>query len=179
MKTVETERLLLRPWAPDDLEDFYEYASMPEVGPDAGWEPHRDRDASEAILRSFIEQDETWALVYRPEQKVVGSVGLHRDDSRTGVAARMLGYVLSTRYWGRGLMTEAARAAVRHAFEYLELDVLSVSHYPFNLRSKRVIEKCGFVCEGTLRHAAKIYNGNVYDKVVYSMLRQEYFAAVR
>lgn len=73
-------------------------------------------------------------------------------------------------------MTEAAKRVIRYVLEVLNIDILSVCHYPFNYASRRVIEKCGFVYEGTLRHANKIYSGNIYAEVCYSILKEEYFA---
>lgn len=53
--TLETERLILRPWRQRDLEDFYEYASVDGVGQMAGWIPHRSKEESQEILKLFIE----------------------------------------------------------------------------------------------------------------------------
>ena len=50
MKTIETERLILRKWQLEDLDDFYEYAKNPNVGPMAGWEPHSCKEISLKIL---------------------------------------------------------------------------------------------------------------------------------
>lgn len=175
MKTLETERLILRAWQVDDLDDFNEYARNPNVGPAAGWEPHASKGFSLGLLEEFIDKDETWAIVERAGGKAIGSVGLHPDRKRGDVNARMMGYVLSEDYWGMGYATEAARAAIRYAFEEMGLEVLSICHYPFNQRSRRVIEKCGFRYEGTIRRCSKIYDGSIYDDVCYSLLRAEYF----
>lgn len=175
MQTLQTGRLILRAWAEADLDDFYAYASNPRIGPGAGWQPHRDKQESKAILNSFIKEDETWALVWKQNGKVIGSVGLHPDRKRTGINSRMIGYVLSEEYWGRGIMVEAVQRALQHGFEDLGLEIVAVYHFPFNQRSRRVIEKCGFIYEGTIRRADKIFSGAVYDDVCYSILREEYF----
>lgn len=52
----------------------------------------------------------------------------------------MIGYVLSEDYWGKGLMTEAVKEVIRYLFEEVKLDIITIYHYPFNVRSKRVIE---------------------------------------
>lgn len=179
METLETERVILRAWREEDLDDFHAYCRHPDVGPAAGWEPHADRETSRAILHSLMEKGETWALVHKEDGKVIGSVGLHPDDLRSSVTTlkvRALGYVLSADYWGQGLMTEAARRVVEYAFEALWLDLLTVVHYPHNERSRRVVEKCGFCYEGTLRQASQIYDGTVYDAVCYSLTRDEWRA---
>ena len=73
-------------------------------------------------------------------------------------------------------MTEAVRAVLRYAFETLCLEMVTVYHYPFNHRSSRVIEKCGFHYEGTLRRGTTRFDGQVLDNVCYSLLRGEYEA---
>ena len=55
MKTLESERLLLRPWKESDAEALYEYARTPNDGPAAGWKPHTSIDETRMILKSFME----------------------------------------------------------------------------------------------------------------------------
>ena len=174
MITLETEKLLLRPFEETDLEEFYENSKNPKVGPMAGWAPHTNKEESQRILNMFIEEKEVWAIVNKENNRLIGSVGLHNDRLRSAEDIKMLGYVLAEDYWGRGFMVEAASAAIRYAFEHLNISLLSVHHYTFNQQSKRVIEKCGFVYEGTLRHAAKIYDSTVYDLACYSITRDEW-----
>lgn len=174
MKTIVTERLILRPFLGTDLDDLYEYAKNPNVGPNAGWKPHESLYESKAILRQFMESDEVLTIVWKENNKVIGSIGLHKDPFRSADNVKMLGYVLSEDYWGRGITTEAARAVIRYAFSELNLYMVTVHHYSFNYRSKRVIEKCGFIYEGTLRHCTKIFNDNTYDVACYSMTRDEW-----
>ena len=175
MKTLETERLVLRSWQLSDLDDLYEYAKNPNVGPMAGWEPHSSKDISLNILKSFIEDDEVWAIVFKENNKVIGSLGIHSDKKRRNESAKSMGFVLSEDYWGMELMPEAAKYVIKYAFEEESIDILSIYHYSVNARSKRVIEKCGFNFEGVLRKATKIYDGTVHDDFCYSITRAEYF----
>ncbi len=180
MKTLYTERLILRPWSLDDLDDLYAYARNPNVGPAAGWEPHASREVTMRILQNFVSGEEVWAIALRGSGRAIGSVGLHDDQRRSHVPdVKMLGYVLSEEHWGHGYMPEAVRAVLRHAFEEMGLSLMSVYHYPHNSKSRRVIEKCGFTHEGTLRQGSRIYDGTVYDSVMYSMTRDEYLALSR
>ena len=174
MQTLETDRLILRSWTEDDLDEFFEYASNPLVGPDAGWAPHTERAVSLLILRKFILNDDVWAIVEKTSGRVIGSLGLHRDSKRCNDLARMVGYVLRQESWGLGYTTEAVRRVLRYAFDEIDLALVSVYHYPFNHRSQRVIEKCGFTREGILREASTLYDGKVLDDVCYSMTREEY-----
>ncbi|MGI6704995.1 MAG: GNAT family N-acetyltransferase [Clostridia bacterium] len=179
MKTLETHRLILRAWEMDDLDDFYEYAKNPNVGPMAGWEPHGSKEVSKKILESFIEKDEVWAIEYKANRKVIGSIGAHPDMKRQGIRARMIGYALSEDYWGQGIMTEAVKEVIRYLFEEEKYDMVSCYHYPFNKRSKRVIEKCGFIYEGTLRSVSMIYDGTTYDVACYSITKEDYYQRLK
>ena len=71
-------------------------------------------------------------------------------------------------------MTEAAKAVLRYGFEQLNLEMVSINHYSYNNRSRRVIEKCGFTYEGTLRQGVCLYDGRVEDICCYSMTAAEY-----
>ena len=170
MITIETDRLILRPFTYTDLDDLYEYAKNPNVGPNAGWKPHEDLDESMAILKNFIEGNEVLGVVWKANTQFIGSIGLHNDQLRTADKVKMLGYVLSEDYWGKGIITEASRAILTYAFS-TRSNLVTVHHYAYNQKSRRVIEKCGFHYEGTLRHCTKIYNGNTYDLVCYSMTK--------
>ncbi|HPD89613.1 MAG TPA: GNAT family protein [Oscillospiraceae bacterium] len=171
---LETERLILRRWGTGDLEDFYRYAKDPEVGPKAGWKPHASMEESAAKLAEFISGEEVLAIVLKESGKAVGSIGLHPDKKRAGGDIREIGYVLAQECWGRGLMPEAVRAVTDWAFREGGLTMLTVYHFPENLASGRVIEKCGFRYEGTLRRAWKIWDGSARDERCFSLTKEEY-----
>lgn len=150
---LETPRLLLRGWSLEDLADFYEYARVEGVGEMAGWTYHKSLDESENILKGFIEGKRTFAVVYKENNKVIGSVGIEeypkesetpKEDTFKALACQEIGYVLSKDYWGRGLMPEAVNAVISYCFDTLELDVLLCGYFQQNDQSRRVSEKCGF-----------------------------------
>lgn len=171
---LETERLILRGWERKDAKELYEYASNPNVGPAAGWKPHSSIQESRDIIDRIFRANMTWAIVHRATGRVIGSIGLEQDKIRTGIESRELGYSLSEDHWGEGIMTEAAGRVIAYAFEELALDVLMIRTSDNNRRSRRVIEKCGFTYEGTLRRAYRIYDGTLRETRVYSMLCEEY-----
>ena len=146
MTIIETPRLLLRPFSEADAEELYAYAKDPRVGPAAGWPPHTSVEQSLAIIRTVFSAPNVFAVTDRAEGRVIGSAGFvgrhreelpHPDDE--------LGYALGADFWGRGLMTEAAEALIRWGFENMRLNTIWCSHYQGNERSRRVIEKCGFL----------------------------------
>ena len=149
-KIIETKRLILRSFVSGDLDDFYEYASVEGVGEMAGWKHHGSKEETLKILNLFIEHDKTFAICLKESRKLIGSLGIerYREDEVSGELdryyGRELGFVLSKKYWGTGIMPEAVNAVIAYLFDDLKLDFLTCSYYGFNSRSKRVQEKCGF-----------------------------------
>ena len=144
---IKTERLLIRPFKEDDLEDFYEYASVDGVGQMAGWWPHESKEVSKAVLDDFIAGKKTFALEY--EEKVIGSLGIEeyseeRFPEFKDKKCREIGYVLSKDCWGKGLMPEAVKTVSDYLFETVGLDLILCGHFLSNTQSQRVQEKCGF-----------------------------------
>ena len=148
---LESERLILREWSFADLDDFYEYASVPDVGNMAGWPYHKSKEESKAILERFINSKKTFAIVYKENNKVIGSVGVEFYSSEDKLSeffdyqGREIGYVLAKEYWGQGLMPEAVKLVIDYLFNVLDYDFLLCGHYDRNNRSRRVQEKLGFV----------------------------------
>ena len=146
---IETERLILRAWSESDLYDFFEYARVEGVGEKAGWNHHKSLEESRTILGFFIKNKKTLAIELKESGKVIGSVGLEPRDEDAGLSlelqGREIGYVLSRDYWGRGLMPEAVKAVIDYCFSVLNYDYLTCGHFDHNDRSRRVMEKCGFV----------------------------------
>ena len=143
---IETERLILRAWRETDLADFYEYAGVEGVGEMAGWNHHQSVEESRRILESFISGKKTFALEWKENGKVIGSLGLEPRDAGLPeeLQGREIGYVLSRDYWGRGLMPEAVKAVIDYCFQELSFDYLTCGHFDCNDRSRRVVEKSGF-----------------------------------
>ena len=147
---IETDRVLLRPFTEADVTDLYAYASVPGVGEMAGWPHHESRETSERILQMFLNGKDVLAIYHKEDRKVIGSVGLHdswanRDDRYQDLKVKEIGYVLAKQYWGQGLMPEAVLAVIDLSFSRLGLDALTCCHFLFNVQSRRVIEKCGFI----------------------------------
>lgn len=149
-KVIETKRLILRSFRQTDLDDFYEYASVEGVGEMAGWKHHESIDESRKIMKSFIDNDNVFAICLKGKNKVIGTVGIEKyelEDALTEFKdyyGRKLGYVLSKDFWGEGLMPEALNAVIAYLFNELDYDFLLCGYYNFNERSKRVQIRCGF-----------------------------------
>lgn len=172
---LKTQRLILRPWQQEDLDDFYEYARVDGVGQMAGWLPHESKETTRMILDSFISGKKTFALEL--DGKVIGSLGIefYKEDEfpeLDGLHGRSIGYVLSKDYWGQGLMPEAVKAVQQYLFEDAGFDFLLVSHYVWNGQSRRVIQKSGFQHIKTIQLQTRY--GTTEDTLVYILKKEDW-----
>ena len=151
--TLETERLILRPWEEADAEECYKYAKDPQVGPIAGWPMHTSVENSRQVIRDVLMVPETYTIVLRETGLPIGSIGLHHNDLASKDDEAELGYWLGVSYWGQSLVPEAARELLRHAFEDLNLARVWCGYYDGNEKSKRVQEKLGFKYQWTTKDA--------------------------
>ena len=178
MKTIETERLILRGWKLEDLNDFYEYAKNPNVYLNTGWETHSSKQVSLNELNSFIENDEMRAIVLKESGKVIGQLKIYPDENRGQFnernSAKFINYALSEDYWGNGYMTEAVKRAVKYAFDEMNIELLTAFHRPDNIGSKRVLEKCGFQYEFTLERGI-YHHGQYFDGIYHIILKSDYY----
>lgn len=148
MSAVETERLLLRPWSPTDIEDLVAVFAEPEVWrypfgrglPRGESEQFLDRQVEHWKVNGFG----TWAAVLSHSARLIGYIGLSIPSWLPQVLPAVeVGWRLHPDYWGRGLATEGGRASLRHGFEALELDRIISIFTPDNAASGRVMEKLG------------------------------------
>lgn len=178
MKTLQTNRLELRLWQPTDVNDLFEYAQDPRVGPNAGWSPHENIEESRRIVEMFINNADVYAIVLKAENKVIGSIGLHdreMDETTAGLKKREIGYVLNPTYWGQGIMPEAVAAVLKYGFDELDLDVIWSGYFDFNNQSKSVIHKSGFIYRSTKTKIIERLNDKEVTVLDYSITREEYY----
>ncbi|MDO4539586.1 MAG: GNAT family N-acetyltransferase, partial [Syntrophomonadaceae bacterium] len=125
MIVLTTKNLILRPFRPEDAADVYRYSQSPNVGPNAGWKPHESLEESRRIMGEiFLDQNSVWGITLKPDDRVIGSIGLLADAKRQNYSVMMLGYALDEQYWGRGIAMEAARAVIKYGFEELDLTMI-------------------------------------------------------
>lgn len=177
--TLETERLYLRTFQKTDLMDLYDYASVDGVGECAGWQHHTDINVTSQILDEFVNNEDNFAIVYKENGKVIGSVGIIKYTQELigyeNLSIKEIGYVLSKAYWGNGLMTEAVKKVIKFAFSSLNIDMLICGHFSTNARSQRVIEKCGFQYVKDIEYYAKQVNSVIPSKQ-YFLFKDKYIA---
>ena len=170
---IETERLCLRPYTLEDIEDILAYAT------DAEWarylpvpQPYTRRNAEEFVASQVLlerEENPSWAIVHHGVG--IGGINLRLDmENHVGE----LGYSVACKHWGQGVATEAAHAVIGAAFRSLpDLNKVRAMADLRNGASQRVMEKLGMTREGVLRQN-RLFRGEYVDEVWYGLLRSEW-----
>lgn len=180
---LETERLILRKWRETDAESLFEYASDPDIGPIAGWPPHKSVEESLDVIRNVFNGAECYAVCEKGNGKAIGAIEL-KLNGHTDMTERddecELGYWLGKPFWGRGYMPEAARELIRHGFEELGMNTIWCGYYEGNNKSKRVQEKLGFVYHHTCRNVpvpllneVRVGHTNIMTKAHWAEMQAE------
>ncbi len=174
--TLRTERLTLRRFRLNDVDDVLAYAN------DEEWQrylvplpyPYERVHAEQFVAESFLsdwKSKPTFAIVL--DDSVIGGINLS-IDKRPQIAE--MGYSIARRHWGNGYATEAARAVVDWTFETFCVAKVSSEANVDNKRSWRVMERIGMTREGVLRSEApdgRDPNGR-QDMAYYGILREEW-----
>lgn len=169
---LTTQRLILRPWVQSDAESLYEYAKDPAVGPIAGWPSHTSVENSREIIKNVLAVNENYAVCLKENNIAIGTIGLMTGKNSNfdlPDTEAEIGYWIGVPFWGKGLITEAARELIRHGFEDLKLEKLWCGYFEGNIKSKRVQEKCGFIYHHT--------NKNIYVELT-DEIRTEHIACL-
>ena len=146
---METDRLLLRPWSIEDYEQLYKLAKDKEVGPDCGWNPHKDETESKLVLKNVLMVPYTYAIVLKDTNEVIGNISLYDSEFCENENQKEIGFWLGKNYWGKGYISEACQYIMNYCFLELKLEKLWCGHFDYNHKSASVQKKCGFIYHST------------------------------
>ncbi|SHK29194.1 Protein N-acetyltransferase, RimJ/RimL family [Hathewaya proteolytica DSM 3090] len=175
MVPIETERLLLREWHENDLQDLLELLQDERVAKCSGGRTILDVDDCRNSLHCFMKSGLSWAISLHSSDKVIGFIGIDNislDKNHDHLNSCYIGYTINTDYWNKGFATEATKALIKHLLEIEQRDEIWTSHYNFNSQSKRVIEKCGFIYRFSKEKSLKTLDGKIVQELCYSITKQ-------
>ena len=164
---IETERLIIRPWQENDAVELYEMCLDPEIT-HCGLSSYSSVEESLNVIRQQQETNEILAIVHKDSKQLIGYIGLSDMNRYSGY--KELNYVISSEYRNQGYATEALKRMLAYAFDELNLSVVSAWVRSHNIKCVRVLEKCGFAYEGTLRKHAR----DKSDTLCYSILKEDW-----
>ena len=147
MRVLETRRLMLRHFEPDDLGALAALYGDPQIRryyPEGVRTVEETREELEWFRNGHPDRPELglWATIHKPTARLVGRCGL-LPWTLDGSDEVEVAYLIDKALWGQGLATEAAAAIARHAHERLGLPRLVCLILPGNAASRRVAEKIG------------------------------------
>lgn len=146
-ETIETSRLLLRPFTLQDVVAVFQFGSNKEVQKYTGNPVLTTTDQAKSIITDIYFKDYAaygygrLATIYKPDNKLIGFAGLKYLPF---YKAADLGFRFLPQYWGKGIATEASRALIEHGFNTLKLPEIVAVAEPENIGSCKVLEKVGF-----------------------------------
>ncbi|BED93121.1 MAG: GNAT family N-acetyltransferase [Candidatus Paraimprobicoccus trichonymphae] len=171
---IETERLILRKFKFLDADVMFKnWASDPENCKYLFWKEHKDIDETKKILSNWISNYERkdyyrWAICLKRTKELIGGIDIILIFEHIDCVE--FGYVLSKKYWNRGIMTEAFKAAQNFMFKKVNCHRIQAKHDVRNLASGKVMKKTGMEFEGILRKLCKSNIGEWVDVSLYSIL---------
>ena len=178
-KNIETQRLILRPFTPEDAEAmFRNWASDPEVTKYLTWPAHSNAAVSQWVTNDWVshygeENFYQWAIVLKELGEPIGSIAAVKIDEDAQWVE--IGYCIGRAWWRKGFVSEALKAVMTFFFEQVGVLRIQARHDTRNPNSGAVMAKCGMTYEGTLRQADR-NNQGICDAAVYGILREEYHA---
>ena len=176
-RKIETPRLILRRFIPEDAQAMYEnWASDPEVTKFLTWPVHGSAEISAMVLADWISHYEEdtfyqWAIVFKGLGQPIGSISVvSRNDDAELVH---IGYCIGRKWWHRGYTSEALRAVIDFFFGEVGVNRVETRHDTNNPNSGAVMRKCGMKYEGTLRQSDR-NNQGLCDAAWYGILREDW-----
>ena len=175
-KRLQSDRLVLRPYKMEDAQDIYDHwASDDAVTRTLTFKTHPHVDVTRRILMEWINsyqsgQSYHWGIERNGE--LIGDIALMKwsDKQLDGE----IGYCLSKKHWGQGIMTEALKRVLLFLFTELGFRRIVLKHDAQNPASGRVMQKAGLLMEGCERQALQRKNGEYGDIILYAALRDEW-----
>lgn len=176
--TVNAKRLTLRRFEFSDVDSMMRnWVSDPAVQNNYAEPVYSTAEEVKDLLAKYIEGYEhanyyRWAVIEKQSGECIGQIAFFLVDVNNEFAE--IEYCIGTNYQGKGYATEACRAVIKYGFDVIGLHKVQICSRPSNAPSRKVIEKCGFVYEGTLRDYFHKDDGSFESRMYFSMMIDEY-----
>ena len=178
---IETERLILRDFVPDDWQRVLEYQTDPLYLRYYEWtEDDRTPESVQEFVGWFLDNEKETprirfqlAVTLKSNNLLIGNCGVRMDKANALEAD--IGYELDPKHWNHGYATEATHAIVDFGFSHFGVHRIWADCVADNIGSARVLEKLGMKLEGRLREKG-FYKGKWWDTLIYGILVDEWSA---
>ena len=169
------EGIILRPWSISDAPQLALIADNKRITGnlrDGLPFPYSVKDARDWLNLILPENIPPRFFAITIDRELVGSIGIitKTDIYRKNVE---IGFFLSEKFWGKGIMTKAIKAATAYSFRDFDIIRVYAETFSDNTGSRRALEKAGFILEATIKSNI-IKNGIIKDSCIYSVLKEEF-----
>ena len=175
--SIETIRLLLRRFTPDDCYDMFKnWASDIETLKYLPWGPYTDINETKRRIQNWVENYKypgvyNWAIYLKQQGEVIGSISVEISNDKEETCE--VGYCIGKAFWGRGIMPEALRAVMHYLFYEVGYKKIIARHDVQNYASGRVMQKAGMRFDKIIYNAGIRRDGSIYDVAVYVKYRDD------
>jgi len=176
---IETQRLIRRGLSEDDISFLFEHFGKDEINEYVSDDNVTSIGEAKELYEKYIAPRPhlfRLRLVVKETGRLIGTLGFYGIDRMNKRA--IVGADLMKKHWSRGPMSESLQGLINYGFEEMGLNRIEASSDPQNLRSLRLMERCGFKKEGVLRQRF-YYKGAFHDDAIYSLLKQEWESGKR
>jgi ribosomal-protein-alanine N-acetyltransferase len=176
---LETRRLILREIKAGDAQWYLDHFSRKEIVEGQGYPPPDGIRGAKEELEMYIlglfrdRSGFRWGIQLKGQKDLIGSLGIYDWEKPHGHKAKM-GYDLVKEHWGKGIMTEAATAAIDFAFSKMRVTRIELTIMRSNRRSIALVRRLGFKREGTVRKYGFDEKMELVDEELYSLLRSDW-----
>ena len=194
---LESERIKLRNYVLEDIDDYYDYIKSEDISGRIGFPPYKSKEQAFERLKIETKKPYQFAIVLKSENKVVGSIEIMLPSRDREVRAKFeeryvgidagenpveIGFLLSPKFWGLGIMPEATVLATDYAFNTLGASAVCIGHLKANANSGRVQEKIGFKIVNEIKTDKTWIDGSattsvrrIMTKDMWNKIRKEKF----
>lgn len=176
-QTINTDRLILRKFEFDDAYDMFKnWANDIEVTKYLSWKPHNNVEVTKEIIAQWVSEYRNniynWAIELKQFGEVIGGISIVKLEEKDYSCE--IGYCMSRKYWGNGIMSESLKAVIDYLFSETQFNRIVAKHDTNNIASGKVMVKSGMKYEGTLRQVKLRDNKDFYDLSLYAILKDEW-----
>ncbi|MGG7076593.1 GNAT family N-acetyltransferase [Clostridium sardiniense] len=175
---IDTNRLLLEKFKLEDSKAaFKNWVNDPEVTKYLTWNPHGDLSVTNSLINLWINEyknrnNYNWAINLKDENEVIGSIAVVEIDEENKSCD--IGYCMSKKYWGKGIMTESLKAVIDYLFEEVDFNKITARHDTRNGASGKVMIKSGMEYVETLKDIEIPNDKGVCDVKIYEISKEEW-----
>ncbi|KAK7405914.1 hypothetical protein VNO78_07526 [Psophocarpus tetragonolobus] len=170
---VDLSEISLRPLQLSDVDDLIVWTSDEKVARFCSWDPYSSKEEGINFIQNIATKF-AWCRAICLKDRAIGCVSLssNSEHDKTRTRSAELGYVLGSKYWGKGVATQVVKQVIKVAFTelcHLELERIEALVDVLNVGSQRVLQKAGFQREGVLRKYVCLKR-QATDMVIFSFL---------